>query len=144
MKKARARIKDVFEDTKGHNVGTLIDRLNPVIDGIVEFWKPMSSSKAFSSMDYYIWTKTWKFLRKLHLNKGYKWIVNKYFPKPKKGDKHQDRWILTDPNTGKQLHKMSHTRIERHNMIKYNYSPLDKTKSEYFYKRRISTKNYFR
>ena len=34
--------------------------------------------------------------------------------------------------------------IERHTMIKYNYSPLDKSKSDYFYKRRLSTANKFR
>ena len=144
IKKAKAKIKDIFEFAKGQNVEYLIDKLNPVIDGIAEFWKPMVSSKAFSSIDNYIWKKTWKFLRHLHHNKSSGWIVNKYFPKPDKNDEHQDKWILTDPNTGKQLKRMSWTNIERHTMIKHNYSPLDKSKSDYFYKRSISTTNHFR
>ena len=144
MIKARAKISEIFKITKGHNVEELIDNLNPVINGIGEFWKPMVSSKAFSTMDYYIWIKTWKFLRHLHNNKSYDWIVNKYFPKPGKSDKHQDKWILTDPNTGKQLNKMSWIKIKRHTLIKHNYSPLDKSKSDYFYKRKISTANPFR
>ena len=144
IKKAKAKIKDIFEYARGENVEYLIDRLNPIIDGIAEFWRTMVSSKAFSSIDNYIWKKTWKFLKHLHHNKSSGWIVNKYFPKPKKNDEHQDRWILTDPNTGKQLKKMSWTNIERHTMIKYNYSPLDKSKSDYFYKRRLSIANKFR
>ena len=104
----------------------------------------MVSSKAFSNLDNYIWKKTWKFLKHLHHNKSSAWIVNKYFPKPEKDDEHQDKWILTDPNTGKQLKRMSWTKIERHTMIKHNYSPLDKSKSDYFYKRRLSTANIFR
>ena len=144
IKKAKAKIKDIFEFAKGQNVEYLIDKLNPVIDGIAEFWKPMVSSKAFSSIDNYIWKKTWKFLKHLHPNKSSGWIVNKYFPKREKNDEHQDKWILTDPNTGKQLNKMSWTNIERHTMIKHNYSPLDKSKSDYFYKRSISTTNHFR
>ena len=95
-------------------------------------------------MDYYIWLKTWKFLKRLHPNKSSGWIVNKYFPKPKEGDEHQDRWILTDPVTGNQLKRMSWTKIQRHVMIKHNYSPLDKSKSNYFYRRRLSTSNKFR
>ena len=144
IKKAKAKIKDIFEFAKGQNVEYLIDKLNPVIDGIAEFWKPMVSSKAFSNIDNYIWKKTSKFLKHLHTNKSSGWIINKYFPKPDKNDEHQDNWILTDPNTGKQLKKMSWTKIERHTMIKHNHSPLDKSKSEYFYKRSISTTNSFR
>lgn len=144
IKKAKAKIKDIFENANGQNVEYLIDKLNPIIDGIAEFWRTMVSSKAFSSIDNYIWKKTWKFLKHLHHNKSSGWIVNKYFPKPMKNDEHQDRWILTDPNTGKQLKKMSWTNIKRHTMIKYNYSPLDKSKSDYFYKRRLSTANKFR
>ena len=144
IKKAKAKIKDIFEHAKGQNVEYLIDRLNPVLDGIAEFWKPMVSSKAFSIIDNYVWKKTWKFLNRLHHNKSSDWIVNKYFPMPRKDDEHQDKWILTDPNSGKQLNKMSWTKIERHTMIKHNYSPLDKSKSDYFYKRKLSTANKFR
>ena len=144
VKEAKAKIREIFRIMRGHNVEDLIDKLNLVILGIVEFWKPMVSSKAFSDIDHYIWIKVWKFLRHLHYNKSYKWIINKYFPIPEKGDTHQDRWILTDPRTGKQLEKMSWTKIERHTMIKHNHSPLDKSKSEYFKKRWISTTNYFR
>ena len=144
IKKAKEKIRDIFNYAKGNNVEYLIDRLNPTIDGIAEFWKPFSSSKAFSEIDHYIWNKTWKFLKRLHPNKSSGWKVNKYFPKPQSDDKHQDKWILTDPNTGKQLKRMSWTDITRHIMIKHNYSPLDKSKSEYFYKRSISTDNPFR
>ena len=144
LKKTRAKIRDIFDYVKGSNVEMLIDRLNPIIKGIADFWKPFVSSDAFSNIDYYIWKKTWRFLKRLHSNKSSGWIVNKYFPKPDKDDEHQDRWILTDPITSKQLIKMSWTDIERHTMIKYNYSPLDKSKTEYFYKRRLSTSNKFR
>lgn len=144
IKGAKVKIRETFRTMRGHNVEDLIDKLNPIILGIAEFWKPMVSSKAFSDIDHYIWKKVWKFLRHLHSNKSYRWIINKYFPIPKKGDTHQDKWILTDPKTGKQLEKMSWTKIKRHTMIKHNHSPLDKSKSEYFKKRWISTTNYFR
>lgn len=139
IKEARTKITEVFKDMKGHNVGDLILALNPVIDGIADYWKPLCSSEAFSSLDYHIWTRTKIFLKHLHPNKSKHWIVSKYFPKPKKNAKHKDRWILTDPKSGIQLHKMRWVNIERHVMVKGNYSPLDKSKSDYFKKRYFST-----
>ena len=107
---------------KGHNVGDLIDALNPLIIGLVNYWKPMVSTVAFEKMDNYIWIKVKKFLKHLHPKKGWKWIRRKYFPDPKPEDKHQDRWILTDPVSGRQLVKMRWTNInKRHIMIKHNY-----------------------
>ena len=46
--------------------------------------------------------------------------------------------------TGNQLKKMSWIDIERHIMIKHNYSPLDKSKSDYFRQRDISTSRKLR
>ena len=142
IKEARAKITEVFNYMKGHNVGELISALNPVIDGIVEYWKPLCSTDAFNAVDYHIWTRTMIFLNHLHSGKGKAWIISKYFPKPEKNAKHKDMWILTDPKSGVQLHKMRWTKIERHNMIKGNYSPLDKSKSEYFKKRFFSTSKF--
>lgn len=139
IKDARSKITEVFNYMKGHSVGELITELNPVIDGIAEYWKPLCSNEAFKSIDAHIWNRTMIFLKHLHSNKSMSWIVLKYFPKPTKNAKHKDQWILTDPKSGIQLHKMRWTKIERHNMVKGNYSPLDKGKSEYFKKRYFST-----
>ena len=144
MKAARAKISDVFQKMNGHNVGDLISVLNPVIEGIAEYWKPLCSSKAFSDIDSYIWKKINKFLKRLHPNKSKKWIVSRYFPTPDKQSQIKGKWILTDPISGNQLRKMHWTKIERHVMIKNNYSPLDKSKSTYFKKRYFSTSNRYR
>lgn len=142
LKNARTKIAERFELMKGHNVGDLIDALNPLIIGIVNYWKPMVSTVAFEKMDNYIWIKVKKFLKHLHPQKGWKWIRRRYFPDPKPEDKHQDRWILTDPVSGRQLVKMRWTNIDkRHIMIKHNYSPFDSDKSEYFKNRQIMLSN---
>lgn len=46
--------------------------------------------------------------------------------------KHKDNWILAGPNEGNHLRKMVWIPIKRHIMIKFNYSPYDKSKTEYF------------
>ena len=134
IKKAKERINYIFEISKGDNVDTLIERLNPVIRGIGYFWRISVAKKIFNDIDYYIWNKTYKFLRRLHPRKGWKWIVKKYFPHYNDG-KSNNRWILTGPKDKNRLMKMASIPIRRWNMIKYNYSPYDASKSEYFKER---------
>ena len=134
IKGFKEEISDTFREMKGHSVDELISRLNPIIKGTIDFWKPMVSSEIFSKMDHYIWLKTKKFLNHLHPNKGWWWIKEKYFPYYNDG-KHEDNWLLTAPKTGEHIIRMSWTGIKRHIMIKYNYSPFDRTKIEYFEKR---------
>lgn len=132
----KSKIKDRFEFYKGHNVDELINALNPLIIGTANFWRHVVSKKTFSSMNNYIWTKVYKFLRRLHPNKGWKWIKKKYFPPFEKWGR-KAKWVLTDPKTGNYLYQMGWTPIRRHSMIKYNYSPYDSSKREYFISREV-------
>ena len=137
VKSFKKEISEIFSSMKGHNVDDLIDKLNPVIEGVAEFWRPMVSSEIFSKMDHYIWIKTKKFLNHLHPNKGWGWIKEKYFPYYNDG-KHEDNWLLTAPNSGKHITRMRWINIKRHVMVKHNYSPFDKSKETYFNQRRKS------
>ena len=85
-------------------------------------------------MDNFIWQKTYRFIRRLHPNKGWNWIKKKYFP-PLVRKSGKWNWILTDRKSGKYLIKMSWYHIHYHAMIKHDYSPYDKTKKEYFVNR---------
>ena len=134
IKKAKAKIDEIFKYCHGHSVDFLIENLNPVITGIGNFWRISVAKDICSSMDHYIWLKTKKFLIRLHPNKNWKWIINKYFPQYWDGN-HSNKWILTGPNNKMRLEQMAHIKIRRWNMIKYNYSPYDASKSEYFKER---------
>ena len=70
LKNAKTKITERFELMKGHNVWDLIDTLNPLIIGLVNYWKPIVSTVAFEKMDNYIWIKVKKFLKHLHPKKG--------------------------------------------------------------------------
>lgn len=83
-------------------------------------------------MDNYIWKKLYHFLRRLHPHKSWKWIVNKYFPQYDEKGNFIGKWTLVGPNDKNQITKMASIPIRRWNMIKYNYSPYDVSKTEYF------------
>ena len=131
IKKFKKEVDRRFKIMYGNNVDSLIDFLNPLIRGTANYWKPFVSSRIFNQMDNYIWKKTYKFLRRLHPRKGWNWIKKKYFPLYDDGY-HRDKWILTGPQKGNHLAKMSWVKIKRHVMIKHDYSPYDATKVEYF------------
>ena len=134
IKQFKSKIKEIFKHHNGHNVDELITRLNPVIRGTANYWKPSSAKTIFNAMDSYIWKKVYKFVRRLHPQKSWKWIKEKYFPFYYDG-RFYGNWILTGPKKGNTLIKMVWTPIRRHIMIQNNNSPYDKSKSDYFKKR---------
>lgn len=134
IKNFKAKVSERVRWHHGNNVDSLIDSLNPLIIGTANYWKPTVAKKTFSDMDYYIWNKIYKFLRRLHQNKGWKWIKRKYFPEYDDGY-HRGKWILTGPKEENHLIKMSWTKIKRHKMITHNNSPYDKSKEDYFMNR---------
>jgi len=93
----------------GSNVQTLIRRLNPIIEERANYWIKVSGKKRFSEMDKYIWEQVFKFLTRMHPKKSWKWITQRYFRESRTG---RSKWILTDPETGIQLKKMTLTRAE--------------------------------
>ena len=141
LKNFNSKVRDIFNECKGVNVNMLISKLNPLIRGTSNYWRVSCASKTFNKADHYIWTKVKKFLKRLHPNKSWKWLRKTYFPFYNDG-KHREKWILTDPIKGINLNKMAWTPIRRRIMIKYNYSPYDGSKEDYFAIR--ESKCYFR
>ncbi|NOW82530.1 RNA-directed DNA polymerase [Clostridium beijerinckii] len=135
VKKTKKRIKEVFERYRGKQVGIIINRLNPIIRGIGNYWSSSVSKDTYKTIDYYIWIKIRKYLKCMHPKKPWKWIIKKYFSKDIHGIS-KDRWLLTDKSMKNcQLIKMQWIPIIRHQLIKYKNSPDDKSLKEYFMRR---------
>jgi RNA-directed DNA polymerase len=131
VKQFKSKVAEICKLFQGQNVDELIKRLNPLIIGTANYWKVSSAKKTFTQVDHYLWQKVVRFIKRLHPNKSMKWLKKTYFP-PYNDGKHVDKWVLTGPQEGNHLTKMSWIPIRRHAMIKYNYSPYDGSKREYF------------
>jgi RNA-directed DNA polymerase len=135
IKTARETIKNVFIQLRGKPVGDLIQKLNPIIRGIGNYWSTQVAKKIFGNLDHYTWIKVRKHLKHLHPKKSFKWIYRKYFKADYTGVS-KDRWILTNPHDNKiQLFKMSWIPIIRHAVVKFRNSSDDASLKEYFEKR---------
>lgn len=145
MKKARARISAVGKSCNGTNVNVLINKLNPVITGIGNYWQPMVSKRAFTLTDHHTFRIIRRFLRRLHPKKSTKWIKKKYYPYLFNNEKSR-KWTLVDPESKKALKHMEDIPIRRHIKIKFTNSPFDKELKEYFANRKhtkVYTNSYY-
>ena len=131
IQKAKNKISEIYGNMNGNNVDTLIEVVNQVIWGIANFWKPYVSKEIFDKMDHFIWIKNSKFLKWPHPKKSKKWIKKKYYL-PYNDGKHRYNWVLTGLKNCLHMERMSWYSIRRHTMIKFNYSPYDASKSDYF------------
>ena len=121
-KKYKTLIKPSLENQKRHRKAIderlkhlttdmqeeVIKTLNPLIKGWSNYFRSGVSSKAFSSMDNYMFQKIWKCCYWRHPNKGLRWIKQQYFYRYK-----GNNWRFAIP--GKcRLARHSETHIKRH------------------------------
>ena len=131
IKKSKETISKEIQKLKGNNVSAIIDKLNPIIRGIGNYWSPSVAKQTYSYMDHHVWECTFIFLKYLHPKKSKTWIIDRYY-KPDITGQSKNRWILTDPKEHKQLTKMSWIPIVRHTLIKFRATPYDACLNEYF------------
>jgi RNA-directed DNA polymerase len=136
IQSAMLTLKETVRTFYGRNTTKLIPRLNQIIRGIANYWSPEVSKATFTKMDHYMIKIIYQYLKSTHPRKSWTWIKKQYFKKPSFGMS-QNKWIFTCPVTGKQLEKFEWKAIIRHELIKYNNSPLDNELATYFQRRNI-------
>ena len=55
--------------------------LNRILRGWANYHRFVVSGKAFEFVDFYVYNRLWRMLRKRHHNKSVKWLINKYWEK---------------------------------------------------------------
>nr|WP_255286982.1 group II intron maturase-specific domain-containing protein [Bacillus toyonensis] len=125
------KVRECFKKHQGGNISGLIKDLNPIIRGYANYWSTVSSKETFSKMDFYIWQKTKRFLKRAHPNKSWKWRIKQYFHKDINGQS-KDKWLLTAPNRKQQLIRMAWAPIRRHVPVTYKNTPFNKELTGYY------------
>lgn len=118
----------------------LINSLNPQIRGWAFYHRHMCARKTFERVDHEIFMSLWKWAKRRHPNKGYKWIKEKYFKV--KGNRN---WCFGDFEKDEnrlewqELFKASDVPIRRRIKIKGEANPFDQAWYPYFKARRGKT-----
>ena len=131
------KIVEVLDSMKGKSQEAIIERLNSIIVGWSNYHKAMCSSKTFKKMDYMIYRKLEKWVKRRHPNKSQTWCMNRYFHLTKeknlKGVPRKDKWVFStaskesnSPVAGKhELRKHAWTQIKYHRKIEGTRTPYD-------------------
>lgn len=122
-------VRGIIKGNKTVKQEWLIDLLNPVIQGWVNYHKCDVAKETFGSVDNEIWKSLWRWAKRRHPNKGLRWIKKKYFIQRGSRD-----WIFACSKgaEGKRLIIAKMTRIKRHVKIKAEANPFDPKWEEYF------------
>ena len=130
----RKDLREIFLNHKGKSVNKLLGKINPVIRGKASYLNKVVSSKAFNTLDNYLFRRQIRYVNRTHPNKSNEWKRKNYWGRLNL-QRPNDRWVFGDKQLGNYMLKFSWTKIERHSLIRQRSSPDDPSLKEYWDKR---------
>ena len=116
-------LAEIIDKHRGKTQSELIKALNPKIIGWGNYYKTVNSKDLFSKMNSLIFWKLSRWAKRRHTNKGYRWIINKYWQTIG-----GDNWVFATRQEGKNpLRLLKHSSIGIINYVKVKgkASPYD-------------------
>lgn len=134
LKKTRNDIRDVFLSHIGKSVKGLIGKINPIIRGKANYLNKVVSSRSFTDLDNYMFTREVRYVKRTHPNKPKYWTKDKYWGRFNI-QRPNDKWVFGDKGSGIYTIKFAWTKIQRHSLVTKKSSPDDPSLKEYWDKR---------
>ncbi|MFC1566819.1 group II intron reverse transcriptase/maturase [bacterium] len=119
IKRHLYKIAKTIDKHRWGNQYILIKALNPIIRGWCEYYRYSVASKIFSSTEYEVMNKIFRWIHRKHSNKNGKWKKNKYFQVDARS-----KWRFRIPDKI-GLVRHSAYQIMRYIKVRGNKSPFD-------------------
>lgn len=129
----RKKLREEWLNLKGHDIKSVIKKLNPIIRGEANYFRIGVASEAFRSLDDWMFKRECRYVNHTHPNRNNKWRKNKYWGRLNLERK--DNWVFGDKRTGFHLIKFSWFNIQRHQLVLGRSSPDDSRLKEYWKER---------
>lgn len=133
VQELRNRLKQEWMSLNGHDVVSVVNRLNPILRGWANYFRIGVSTEAFHSIDDWMFKRCIRYTKRTHPKKSRKWIEPRYWGKLH--SHREDRWVFGDRENNRYLLKLSWFSIRRHVLVKGAASPDDPTLKEYWINR---------
>lgn len=123
IKRHYNELKKVIDSHRASKQANLIKKLNSIIIGWCNYYKPFQSSKTFKKLWDITYWKLWKWGIKRHSNKGRRWLYEKYW--------HTidgKRWTFSTRQENNPLKLTKHCEIScnvKYTKVKGEFSPYD-------------------
>jgi len=136
VQRLRSRLREIVRKYGSLPQAALIPRLNPMLVGWANYFRPHASKAIFGKVDAYLWQLLWRWACRRHPNKGKYWIADRYWGQFAPGRK--DRWIFgcsTPDGRNIYLRRTAWIPIVRHEIVPKDFSRDDPALVEYWLKR---------
>jgi len=94
IKRVKKRLAAEMRALRGGNAAMILATINPITRGWANYYRAVASSRAYASLDHYMWQLTSKRAWHRHSHKPKHWITRRYFGRYNKS--RQDRWVFGD------------------------------------------------
>lgn len=134
IRRLKRRVSDICRTTK-QSSGRLIQTLNPVLRGWAEYFRTVSSRKAFRSIEHHMFFCLYSWAKRKHRRLPRRTLVKLYWTKVK-----NDRWTFTGKDDKGQkitLFKIGGFSQRRHRMVllRERFNPYLLEHKQYFERR---------
>jgi RNA-directed DNA polymerase len=136
----RRELREVWLGLKGHNIGAVLRKLNPIIRGWANYYRTVVSSEIFQEMDHWMFRREKRYVKHMHPKKPWKWRKKRYWGKLHK--ERDDHWVFGDKRSGAYLLKFSWHNIVRHELVQGTASSDDPSLRDYWWARRKVNMRY--
>ena len=138
LKKFAEATHEIIYGMRSRKQADVIEKLNRMIAGWVNYYRYVSSKKAFWRLDHIIFLQLWRWAIRRHQDKSLEWVRNKYWHKS--GTR---QWMYSTTRKDKKgkeytlkLTTLADTPLLRYTKVRAEANPFDPQYDEYFANRR--------
>lgn len=142
MKKFAEKAHDIIYGMRSRKQADVIEKLNRMIAGWVNYYRYVSSKKSFWRLDHTIFLQLWRWAIRRHQNKSLEWVRNKYWHRS--GTR---QWMYSTTRKDRRGKKytlslitLADTPLLRYTKVRAEANPFDPDYDEYFAQRRAMTR----
>ena len=142
MKKFAEKAHDIIYGMRSRKQADVIEKLNRMIAGWVNYYRYVSSKKSFWRLDHTIFLQLWRWAIRRHQNKSLEWVRNKYWHRS--GTR---QWMYSTTRKDRRrreytlsLITLADTPLLRYTKVRAEANPFDPAYDEYFAQRRAMTR----
>ena len=133
VKDFKHRMKQEWKALVGHNADAVLNRLRPILRGWGNYFRTQVSAETFDALDHWMFYREYRWCRRTHPTKSWKWISRTYFGRHRKG--RRNKWVFGNPRSGNHLPMMGWMPIKRHIVVRHDASPDDPNLRSYWEQR---------
>lgn len=130
IKKLKEGVKELIDKHRGRAAADLIAALNQKMGGWGNYYRHVSSAKAFIEIDHYTFRRLWDWVRRRHPGKSVRWRKQHYFPATE-----QKSWKFSgidQKGRVRRLLALVTLGYQRHYQVKAEANPYDPEWEPYF------------